>query len=591
MLKIFKDTIESKNPQTRLAALKKLDLTKPEDQLALQKLAAQDSDDNVRLAAIERVNDLLTLSPLLGDTGTDIPKSLRAAAGVRIAQLLADPVQSNTTSNARLAAAGSREACVLIACYAADEASRNAVIIMLDEQADVARVVCESRFHATRQAAAERLTDESLMADVALSIKDRDKVVARSLQDILEQRQQSLLQANAHQEDIRQLTASMQQLSQDVWSPQYAGRFLSTHERWKKLDPVPTADQQRSYTRYLKICEEQVDQAKNRQMAKDYCSDALRTHITLGRQLKSSNLKELATTVSQVRQQSVNAHAGWRVSVDVATPDQASVKTYDTSHAALQNLLQQAQTLLDLDVQNLVPNDLTLAQCNEKLSAIIAIIGKPEQVSENGCQFFEDAAVVARQLSSRCKQLGNENEAKAQSINKQITALGATIRAGKWSPANSLYSRVDKKIKRLEGHSEQAALAAKLLKHKEKLDELADWQNFAAKPKLEALCEEMEKLPEAQLKPQAAGEQIKALQEQWKLLGASPVANEMWERFKAASDLAYAPVGELRAAQKEERETRRANKVRICDSLDEFLTSTDWENADWKLVEKNLAQE
>ena len=66
---------------------------------------------------------------------------------------------------------------------------------------------------------------------------------------------------------------------------------------------------------------------------------------------------------------------------------------------------------------------------------------------------------------------------------------------------------------------------------------MSDWQDFAARPKLEALCEEMESLPARELAPPALAKEVRSLQERWKALGPSRAANELWARFKAAGAL------------------------------------------------------
>jgi len=682
LTKLFKDNIESKNPATRLAAVKKLSAQSPDDQQKLQRVAWSDPADDVRVAAIENLQDPLSLAALLGDDPSITPAqdtSLRSpsrtvveAAKYRLEQLLAEGFMDSTAS-ARLAATGSREACVLIACHAADETSRSAVLIMLDQQQDLARVVAESRFHSTRAAAAEKLTDESILVATAQAVKERDKVVARGLQERVDVNRALAKQAEEHQTEIAHLTQSMQQLSQSVWSPQYAGQFLALEERWRGLDPAPSAEQKRHYESSRDSAAVLVEESKNRQMAKDFCSEALRTHTTLRQQLSSASMQDLDSVVKQIRQESVNAQASWRVSVATATPDQSTIKTYESSREALQADLQFCEKLLALQLHDLDIDKLDLAQSEKHLHKLVALIGDLDSVPESANPFLLDAAKIGRRLRSRGKQLSNEFDAKVKSVQKQLAGLAVAISDGKWSPANSLYGRIEKKIAGLQGHADHKSLADRLGRHKARLDELADWQNFAAKPKLEALCAQMEVLagvpanekhapelvtagsesePEEspapaiaepvpvvpQPEPQAQAEvkdtntvkesdvsadataasnnaspskakpskrkanspamaaddlntraaKIKELQNEWKSIGPSPVANELWDRFKAAADIAYEPIGEFRQGQQKEREKRVENKQKTCAELDAFLADVDWQEADWKLVEKTI---
>jgi len=101
-------------------------------------------------------------------------------------------------------------------------------------------------------------------------------------------------------------------------------------------------------------------------------------------------------------------------------------------------------------------------------------------------------------------------------------------------------------------------------------------------------CARMEALAQESLPPADAAVRIKALQEEWKALGASPAAGELWTRFKTASDLAYQPVAVFRDQQKNQREQRTLNRIRICDDLEAYIQTLEQTEPDWKLVEKTL---
>jgi len=78
--------------------------------------------------------------------------------------------------------------------------------------------------------------------------------------------------------------------------------------------------------------------------------------------------------------------------------------------------------------------------------------------------------------------------------------------------------------------AERSTLNDKLARAEKQLVEMADWQDFAARPKLEALCDSMEALPAQELQPEALAKQVRELQGQWKSLGISRASNELWSR-------------------------------------------------------------
>jgi len=117
---------------------------------------------------------------------------------------------------------------------------------------------------------------------------------------------------------------------------------------------------------------------------------------------------------------------------------------------------------------------------------------------------------------------------------------------------------------------------------------MADWQDFAARPKLEALCDAMEALPAKALKPESLAKEIKTMQAQWKELGASRASNDLWTRFKTAGDAAYEPCKAFFAQKQALRDEKQTAKVVLCDQLDELYKNTDWEaeTPDWKAIQR-----
>lgn len=120
--------------------------------------------------------------------------------------------------------------------------------------------------------------------------------------------------------------------------------------------------------------------------------------------------------------------------------------------------------------------------------------------------------------------------------------------------------------------------------------EMQDWQAFAAIPKLEALCVTMEKLCTSTLQPLETAEAVRELQAQWRSMKPphTPEAQTLWERFKQAGDTAWEPC----AAHYEKERQRRAFNLQqrhtICEALEQFAQTQDWNHTDWKAVSRIL---
>lgn len=120
--------------------------------------------------------------------------------------------------------------------------------------------------------------------------------------------------------------------------------------------------------------------------------------------------------------------------------------------------------------------------------------------------------------------------------------------------------------------------------------ELQDWQAFAAIPKLEALCAAMEKLCASTLQPLETAEAVRELQTQWRALKPphTPEAQALWERFKQASDTAWEPCAAHYEKERQHRAFNLQQRQAICEALEQFAQTQDWQHVDWKGISRIL---
>lgn len=178
-----------------------------------------------------------------------------------------------------------------------------------------------------------------------------------------------------------------------------------------------------------------------------------------------------------------------------------------------------------------------------------------------------------QRLESLSQLLEKDQHRQAQlveGIGKQLGALSSTIAAGKWGTAEGMSNRIARKLEQVEG-KERQPLQSRYDTQRKKLDELADWQDFAAKPKLEVLVKTMQELPAQSMKPRELADEVKSLQQQWKEFGGCRVANQLWPEFKEAGDTAYAPCKEYFDGLKKQREARIKNRHGVCQRLETFV--------------------
>ena len=122
------------------------------------------------------------------------------------------------------------------------------------------------------------------------------------------------------------------------------------------------------------------------------------------------------------------------------------------------------------------------------------------------------------------------------------------------------------------------------------LNELSDWQQFAASPKRDALLQAVQALVDTPLNPDSQRDRLKDLRSQWNALG--PLAKDqavLQQRFDESADQAFNVCREHFALRTKRKDNLRARKA-LCEQLQEYLDSTDWTNADMKAAETIMRQ-
>ena len=125
-------------------------------------------------------------------------------------------------------------------------------------------------------------------------------------------------------------------------------------------------------------------------------------------------------------------------------------------------------------------------------------------------------------------------------------------------------------------------------KQSARLAELKDWQTFATTPKREALVDSMTALADTPLAPPDQADRIKALRREWQALGpiTQAVDGRLADRFNAAAEQAFETCRAWFAEQDAERQANLAERQRLCDELARYLEETDWRQADMKAAEQ-----
>ena len=174
-------------------------------------------------------------------------------------------------------------------------------------------------------------------------------------------------------------------------------------------------------------------------------------------------------------------------------------------------------------------------------------------------------------------------------IESNFTSLQKFLENGELQRAQSAERNISAMIQRLPRPA-QAKYKSQLTPIAVEIRQLFGWQEFVESPKRQVLCEDVENLVENPLTPQEQFNRIRDLREAWNQLGPARSKEDRsflirYEKAAAAAfkvcEAWFQQLAAVRAKNLEERTS-------ICESLETFLEEYDWENADWKFVNKTL---
>ena len=592
--KLFKPKWQHASSEVRKNAIADLNSANNEEQQTLVQLMLNDAAADVRIAALKRLSDPATIIKhyaSLKEEDKSQALEITAEQSKQLGLSLFDLIQ-----NDQLLAE------IIIASESQND-FMNGLARLQDEQALLA-IASKANLSRVRQAATELIETEQNLQQVIDVARSKDKSVFQIAKAKLNAIRERKKLAQEQHEQLLNLLGNLNEHARTEDTNLYSAKLDSLTQKWATLSPIATEDETKQYqdlfhkcdTRAKQIAEEAQKQttAENTEnsapltQADDSASKAEISEL-------SATLRTLNDTIDQLRErpaspQEVSAidaiiktqETRWIESTKEQSVDKTTEKTYKAAmsllrryHSALQKLTQQSATLESLlNGQN--------EENKDRLGKIISKIDWPE-----GFQRPDILTQAARQIeNSKANKEAEENrqsELEAQfelSLTKLDTSLEEKQLADSKKQIQSvrkLYSQLDKR--------RQNKFAAGLKLRSAQLNELRDWQGFAASPQQERLCEAMEHLAEQHLDPQDKAAKIKSLQDEWKSLGGAQ-DQTIWDRFSAASDKAFEPCAAFYSEQSQVKSNNLTKRAKMLEELSAFVEQNNWDNPDWKGVEK-----
>ena len=538
---------QHRKPEVRIAAIDQLD-----DPAVLLELVKTDPDPEVRAHALSRVNGSDQLDKLI-DT---LPQPLQQQArNQRLQQLLPDSkaLPSITDDTVLIRIASLSEDPDLITAAIAQVGSQD-IRMDLAGNHPVARV---------RLCAAQGIEDIDLLQQLALAAKHKDKAVFRHCKEKLEQHH-AVEQAEAErQATILQLIERAGQLSKNVFSPEYKGRYLALEQKWQLLKTQVSPEQLQQIESALEICAALV-----REHAEAQAAEVERTSLVTDAEQSFpeliSELEEIdraaappldSSAISELNDQLNGIEDRWLAALRLAkaTSEQTEgckryLKNWRTMASTAQALLSRKSQLEknQEETGKLDKSDfLALQQQHKHTQKLISVLPWPDSHKEISPPPVQQLQERLERLEERMEALRQKEKQNLEQLELKFEELRKELETNHFKNADRALNKLRQVLRKLDPKHQQR-YQHELRPLTARLNEIHDWQGFAIEPKKIELCERMKALAGSEEKAEVLARKIKTLQDEWKKLGAlSPRRDQaLWNDFKTAADKAYEPCKE-----------------------------------------------
>ncbi len=594
-----KPHLDAEDPAVRTAALADLG---DDEQATFARVFRDDANRDVRLKALERLNRPDVVFECLGD------EQVAAEALSRLLGLIDDDTPETIRSHpavqrAALASAETVEAVLAIAPAIADPGL-------------FAAALAENPRAQVRQAVAERIWDPATLTEMEKTTRRRDKSVHRVARErlaVLRAASQRRDEEDTHTETI---LAAAVALERD--DPHYDARRDAIERDWTNhLVAMEATDGE---LERFSVVARDLNAIRRRFPARRHPAQAHLPEIEVdfGALLRraESLLAEVAdslrdgagkVSVEDARQSVDDLAAEWNAGADAKPPGEelsarfrevmAAVAARNRDRERAQDLLPKAEELLARDIPDpehphFESFESAMRELRRQRDDVDRLLGRfawPDDVPE----LEEIAALKQRQrdLATAAEQSETQADAMLEQVNDKIAELRQSIEDGAVHDAVEQERRLRDLVKGLPRAKAQP-FGADLAELGARVRELREWRTYAQAPQRESLCQQIEELAASPLEPHDQMQAVKSLRDQWNQLGPADTRRDrdLRRRFDRAAEQAFEPCRTYFKEQAERRAFNLEQRQAIVAALEGFLANNDWDNADWRGVERILRQ-
>ncbi len=578
-LKPGKPKWQHDDPAVRKQALAELPLEQIPEFLNTEPTA------ELRAVAVVRLTDEAVLEKLLSHSKEDVREAARSHW---LASLLpAGTDVSSISDSSQL---------VRIAGLTKDDQVRLTAISAITDQQERLTIARSHPVARVRLVAAEGITEFTLLEQLMGHAQGKDKTVYRLCKERLAEAKAADEAKAEQQARIQTILEQAAYLNRVGYGPEFNGRLQVLGKQREEFADV-MSEQQRAEL------DQQIEQAKatlQGHEAEEQRLAAARQQAAEAEQHQASLLNQLSELVAAapamdptaLGEQLSSIDQPWRASLNDHKPSADALRQFENTlqqGLALQNTLShyaENQDALQQWLEKDLPADMRgLQQVIRGGKDWLAAFKWPADVEQPSWL----AAINGKyQLASaQLQNLESHQASRIDTIEKQLAKVESYLDDGHLKEASKAFGQATGSIRQIDNKSAQR-FQHRIKSLNARINEMRDWQGYATTPKKESLCDAMEALIGADIDPETLSNEIQALQDEWKTLNSSTPDKELWERFQAAGDKAFEPCRDWFASAAQRREQNIALRNQLIDELSQYEAGMDWQNADWKVVQKTL---
>ena len=599
---LFKPKWQSAKPQVRIQAIELLDAKASEDARIIELLARQDIDPSVRAAAVKRLPEQNKLLDLV--TKEKEPQ-VRQAAIEQFSSLWSSHEQHpSDPALQKMLSQLDKDALTAILQHTQDLTIGAAAIDIINDESVLETLVNQLPLAQLRQAAAQKLETESVLERVVKLSKGKDKGVWRICKDRLNALREAQQQEASIEQQIGDLCHNLETMARSSYDNLYVAKVEHLQKQWQRLQHHADNEAIQRFNRAFALCKGTMDDINNEQnrlveetkqrrdamqeriAACEHLEDALKDVSQVGAKIDASDVPALHGLLNTQKNRWDEAS-----SLVPAAPDER--KRFTRVYSLLERSLEAIRELNNRepaivraagDILKLEdPTTNSLQTQRKKLQQAFGDLKWPDELPWPEClKQYQLAKEHLERLGSKAKAMEEEAIANIKGLMEE---LANEINLGHLKPSIRLLKEIQPLIKHLPQKA-ASSYQRQLRELNAQVNELRDWQGFAATPKKEQLCHEMEALVGETEDPQALATKIQRLQEAWREVGEADRGRdkELWLRFKAAADKAYEPCKQYFDQLATVRKDNLARRKQVCEQLTLYLQQYDWENPNWTAV-------